>query len=76
MDKIWILTLKLFQNWDLKEYMVLPQKLKNFSASIEIQTMGSYPMFDQKQLDRFHNNEKLLPENAVIVNDIPTSIGH
>lgn len=41
-------------------------------ASIEIQTMGSYPMFDQKQLDRFHINEKLLPENAVIVNDIPT----
>lgn len=41
-------------------------------ADIDIQTMKGYPIFDQNQLDRFQVQSKLIPEDAVIINYVPT----
>ncbi|MDD3137608.1 MAG: ABC transporter substrate binding protein [Lachnospiraceae bacterium] len=41
-------------------------------SEIPVETMGGYPIFDQNMLDKFHTNEKLIPEDAVIVNYVPS----
>ena len=41
-------------------------------ADIPVETMGGYPMFDQNMMDRFHIDEKMIPDDAVIVNYVPT----
>ncbi|MDD3368496.1 MAG: ABC transporter substrate binding protein [Lachnospiraceae bacterium] len=41
-------------------------------ADIPVETMSGYPIFDQNMLNRFKIDSKLLPENAVIVNYVPT----
>ncbi|MDO5402741.1 MAG: ABC transporter substrate binding protein [Eubacteriales bacterium] len=41
-------------------------------ADIDIETMGIYAMFDQRQIDRFNIDSKLIPDNAVIINYVPT----
>jgi len=41
-------------------------------ADIPVETMGGYPMFDQNMMKRFHIDEKMIPDDAVIVNYVPT----
>lgn len=39
---------------------------------IPVETMGGYPIFDQNMLNRFKINEDKIPDDAVIINYVPT----
>ena len=41
-------------------------------ADIPVGTMGGYPEFDQNKIDEFHIAGNLIPDDAVIVNYVPT----
>ncbi len=41
-------------------------------SDIPVESMGGYPIFDQKMIDRFQIDSDLIPEDATIVNYVPS----